>query len=60
MKTGDEVDLKRRAVRVIDALPAGRLAAAVSVTFEAVLGPDGGKLVFATFVEVYIINETYQ
>lgn len=52
MKTGDEVDLKRRAVRVIDALPAGRLAAAVSATFEAVLGPDGGKLVFATFVEV--------
>lgn len=47
MKTGDEVDLKRRAVRVVDALPGGRLAAAVNADDDValLLGPVGGKLV---------------
>ena len=50
IKTGDEVDLKRRAVRVIEALPGGRL---VKIEGEVVLGPVGGKLlVCAAFDEV--------
>lgn len=43
MKTGDDVDLNRRADREVELLPGGRLAAAVKVEAGAVV-PVGGKL----------------
>lgn len=41
---------------MVDALPGGRLAAAVKVDVEPA-GPAGGKLVCAALEQVYIIIE---